>query len=66
MVSSLKSANVIYNATDSVLGGGGTTGPWTYCNATVYYTHTGSDDSVFISYALPALSAFENRFYVQG
>lgn len=29
MVPSLTSANVVYNATDSVLGGGGTTGPWT-------------------------------------
>ncbi|TEY63540.1 hypothetical protein BOTCAL_0154g00080 [Botryotinia calthae] len=66
MVSSLTSANVVYNAADSVLGGEGTTGPWTHCNATVYYTHTGSNDSVFISYALPAPSAFKNRFYVQG
>ncbi|KAI9650909.1 hypothetical protein NHQ30_000944 [Ciborinia camelliae] len=65
-IPSLSSANIVYNATESVIGGGASTGPWTYCNVTVYYTHAGSGDSVFLTYALPAPDSFQNRFYISG
>ncbi|RDW64670.1 carboxylic ester hydrolase-6 [Coleophoma cylindrospora] len=66
MIPSAVSASIVYNATDSSIGSSVTTGPFTYCNATVFYTHTGKGDSVFIHYALPAPDAFENRFYLAG
>lgn len=37
-----------------------------YCNVTVTYTHPGKSDSVYVVYAFPSPSAFENRFYVAG
>lgn len=66
MIPSAVSASIVYNATDQQVGGGSSSGSYTYCNATVYYTHTGKGDSVFIRYALPAPDAFEQRFYVAG
>jgi tannase len=66
MIHSAVSASIVYNATDQMLAGASSSGSWTYSNATVYYTHAGKGDSVFIRYAFPAPEAFENRFYVAG
>lgn len=66
LIPSAVTAAIVYNATDQPMGGGSSSGSYTYCNATVYYTHTGKGDSIFIRYAFPAPDAFNNRFYVAG
>lgn len=67
LLPSTVTANAVYNASTSTggLAKRADTGS-TYCNVTVYYTHTGKDDSVQLWYTLPAPDAFENRFYIGG
>lgn len=39
---------------------------YSYCNATVEFTHTGRGDSVTLLLAFPQPSEFKNRWYVEG
>lgn len=67
LIPSAVTASAVYNA--SIGGGmGSTTGSatYSYCNATVTYTHTGKGDEVILKIAFPAPSDFEGRFYVAG
>lgn len=68
LISSSVTANAVYNATTSAGGmrKRDDSSTETYCNVTVSYTHTGSDDNVVLWYTFPAPSAFQNRFYIGG
>lgn len=68
LLPSTVTANALYNVTSS--GGGmmkrDDTSGSTYCNVTVSYQHTGTNDNVVLWYTFPAPDAFKNRLYMAG
>lgn len=64
LVPSSVTASAVYDATLSTTSVKRTT--YSYCNASVTYTHAGLDDTVVLEFALPEPSDFENRWYVAG
>ncbi|KAI0177283.1 Tannase/feruloyl esterase [Pestalotiopsis sp. NC0098] len=62
LLPSTVTAAAVYNAS----AGMGSTETYSYCNATVSYTHTGKGDVIPIKLAFPDPSDFENRWYLAG
>lgn len=65
LIPSSVTASAVYDATLSSTSMKKRT-TYSYCNASVTYTHAGRDDTVVLNLALPEPSDFENRWYVAG